>query len=135
MEWRIVHRGCTGNAERQWAVESDQWAESGGYKVHGEWKKFPDGRVKKEIWNQEGERGQSLGGWERTERSLQRSKARQQNSPHGGIMATDPVCGMNVNERAELQTQFAGKKYFFCSEECRKEFEAEPDAYVETVAA
>jgi YHS domain-containing protein len=30
---------------------------------------------------------------------------------------------------------FAGKKYFFCSEECRQEFEAEPDAYVETAAA
>ena len=51
-------------------------------------------------------------------------------------MTKDPVCGMKVDEnRSEFHTQFAGKKYFFCSDECRKEFEAEPDAYVETVAA
>ncbi len=51
-------------------------------------------------------------------------------------MTKDPVCGMKVDEnRAEFQTQFAGKKYYFCSEECRQEFEAEPDGYVETAAA
>lgn len=51
-------------------------------------------------------------------------------------MTTDPVCGMRVDDhRGEFQTQFAGKKYFFCSDECRKEFEAEPDVYVETAAA
>jgi YHS domain-containing protein len=57
------------------------------------------------------------------------------NSVAGGIMTTDPVCGMRVDEkRAEFQTQFAGKKYFFCSEECRKEFEDQPQDYVETAA-
>ena len=51
-------------------------------------------------------------------------------------MATDPVCGMKIEERrTELQTQFGGKKYFFCSDECRKEFEADPNEYVETAAA
>jgi YHS domain-containing protein len=53
-----------------------------------------------------------------------------------GSMTTDPVCGMKVDDkRGEFHTQFAGKKYFFCSDECRQEFEAEPDAYVETAAA
>jgi len=52
------------------------------------------------------------------------------------FMTTDPVCGMKVDERrTEFQTQFAGKKYFFCSDECRKEFEADPNEYVETAAA
>ena len=52
-------------------------------------------------------------------------------------MTTDPVCGMTVDEKqkSEFQTQFAGRKYFFCSEECRKEFEADPGGYVETAAA
>jgi Cu+-exporting ATPase len=51
-------------------------------------------------------------------------------------MTTDPVCDMKVDDkRSEFHTQFAGRKYFFCSDECRKEFEAEPDAYVETAAA
>jgi P-type Cu+ transporter len=51
-------------------------------------------------------------------------------------MTTDPVCGMKVSENdAQFQSQFAGRKYYFCSEECRKEFEADPGEYVETVAA
>ncbi len=50
-------------------------------------------------------------------------------------MTRDPVCGMRVEEKeSEFQTQFAGKKYFFCSEECRKEFENQPDEYIEAVA-
>jgi YHS domain-containing protein len=52
----------------------------------------------------------------------------------GGIRMKDPVCGMSVDERSEFHTQFEGKKYFFCSEDCRKQFEAEPDEYVETAA-
>jgi YHS domain-containing protein len=51
------------------------------------------------------------------------------------MMAIDPVCGMEVDERKpEFQTQFAGRKYFFCSEECRKEFENQPEEFVETAA-
>jgi YHS domain-containing protein len=51
-------------------------------------------------------------------------------------MTIDPVCGRIIEERKpEFQTMFAGKKYFFCSEECRKEFEERPDEYVESVAA
>jgi Cu+-exporting ATPase len=50
-------------------------------------------------------------------------------------MTRDPVCGMRVDEtESEFQTQFAGKKYFFCSEECRKEFENQPDEYLEPAA-
>lgn len=56
-------------------------------------------------------------------------------SKRGEAMTTDPVCGMKVDEKhPEFQTQFAGKKYFFCSDECRKEFEERPDEYVETAA-
>jgi YHS domain-containing protein len=51
-------------------------------------------------------------------------------------MTTDPVCGMKVDEkRSESNTQFAGKKYFFCSENCKNEFEADPDEFVKTAAA
>jgi YHS domain-containing protein len=52
-------------------------------------------------------------------------------------MTTDPVCGMEIDEKRthEFQTQFAGKKYFFCSEDCRNEFEADPSGYLETAAA
>jgi YHS domain-containing protein len=50
-------------------------------------------------------------------------------------MTTDPVCETQLDERdAEFQTQFAGKKYFFCSEECRREFEDRPEEYLEIAA-
>ena len=40
-------------------------------------------------------------------------------------MVADPVCGMKVDEkRSEYETQFAGTKYSFCSENCKREFEA-----------
>jgi YHS domain-containing protein len=56
------------------------------------------------------------------------------NSAQGGEMTTDPVCGMEVDEKSEFQMMFAGKKYFFCSDECRKEFAERPDEFVETAA-
>jgi YHS domain-containing protein len=38
-------------------------------------------------------------------------------------------------QKPEFQTQFAGRKYYFCSDECRKEFEEQPEDFVETAAA
>jgi P-type Cu+ transporter len=51
-------------------------------------------------------------------------------------MTTDPVCGMKVDESsAEHQTKHAGKKYFFCSEECNNEFEKPPQDFLKSCAA
>jgi Cu+-exporting ATPase len=50
-------------------------------------------------------------------------------------MTTDPVCGMKVDENnPPSQTQFAGKKYSFCSEQCRDKFERNPEEYAQRVA-
>lgn len=50
-------------------------------------------------------------------------------------MTTDPVCGMKIDDKQpEYHAQFAGKKYAFCSEECRREFEANPEEYIEAAA-
>jgi YHS domain-containing protein len=50
-------------------------------------------------------------------------------------MTKDPVCGTTIDDRQpEFQMQFAGKKYYFCSDECRKEFEEQPEEFVETAA-
>jgi YHS domain-containing protein len=50
-------------------------------------------------------------------------------------MTTDPVCGMRVDDKnPEFQSQFAGRKYTFCSDECRKEFEERPEEFVEMAA-
>ena len=45
-------------------------------------------------------------------------------------MATDPVCGMTVDERAAAgSVVHAGKPYYFCSSRCQHEFEAHPAQY------
>jgi len=50
-------------------------------------------------------------------------------------MTIDPVCGMEIDEKqSEFQMMFAGMKYSFCSDECRKEFAERPDEFVETAA-
>ena len=74
--------------------------------------------------------------WERKSfcNTLPHRQTNSQNSEERQ-MTTDPVCGIKVDDKhPEFQTQFAGRKYFFCSDECRKEFEERPEEYVETAA-
>lgn len=43
----------------------------------------------------------------------------------------DPVCGMEIDEsQAEAQTTYQGQAYYFCSEECRKTFQENPEEFV-----
>ncbi|MDE1870581.1 MAG: YHS domain-containing protein, partial [Candidatus Micrarchaeota archaeon] len=40
------------------------------------------------------------------------------------IMATDPVCGMQVNEaESKLVSERSGRRYYFCSTTCKIQFE------------
>ncbi len=46
-------------------------------------------------------------------------------------MPTDPVCGMQVEERtAAGSSVFDGSNYFFCSTGCKQKFEANPSKYI-----
>lgn len=46
-------------------------------------------------------------------------------------MATDPVCGMAVDEKSAAGTAVhAGTAYYFCSENCLRKFGGNPTAYV-----
>ena len=46
-------------------------------------------------------------------------------------MAADPVCGMTVQEKdAPVKTTYAGKTYYFCSNDCFQQFNANPRKYV-----
>jgi Cu(I)/Ag(I) efflux system membrane fusion protein len=57
---------------------------------------------------------------------------------HGGAAAKeqqkekDPVCGMEVDPKSPdtLKTEHGGRTYYFCSDHCKKAFEADPDKYV-----
>jgi len=44
----------------------------------------------------------------------------------------DPVCGMDVNPKAPdaIQAKYRGRTYTFCSQKCKKDFEAVPGKYV-----
>lgn len=45
-------------------------------------------------------------------------------------MPKDPVCKMEV-EKGKICSEYEGKKYCFCSEVCRQQFEQEPAKYIE----
>ena len=46
-------------------------------------------------------------------------------------MAIDPVCGMEVDDRtAKDRSNFDGKTFYFCSADCREEFDESPEEYV-----
>jgi YHS domain-containing protein len=48
-------------------------------------------------------------------------------------MVLDPVCGMRINKaHAAATMEFRGQKYYFCLEECRQKFAAEPSRYLTT---
>ena len=46
-------------------------------------------------------------------------------------MAIDPVCGMEVDERKAKETVTEqGQTFYFCSKDCKEEFEADPEEYM-----
>lgn len=47
-------------------------------------------------------------------------------------MATqkDPVCGMQVDDRnAAGRSNFQGQDYYFCSQDCKKKFDQNPQQF------
>ncbi len=50
-------------------------------------------------------------------------------------MPVDPVCGMVVpKEHAEVCSEFRGKHFCFCSDECKEEFDSDPNMYTSEAA-
>ncbi len=47
-------------------------------------------------------------------------------------MATDPICGMTVNETSALRTERDGQTYYFCCEHCRQKFSEIPNSELRT---
>lgn len=45
------------------------------------------------------------------------------------IMAKDPVCGMDVDEKKSTATRHMGKAYHFCCPSCKTLFERDPSKY------
>lgn len=42
----------------------------------------------------------------------------------------DPVCAMEVEEKtASQKLNYGGRTYYFCSKDCKREFEENPEDY------
>jgi YHS domain-containing protein len=47
------------------------------------------------------------------------------------MTAIDPVCGMSVEEESAAATyEYKGVTYYFCAVGCKRDFEADPEAYL-----
>ena len=41
----------------------------------------------------------------------------------------DPVCGLHI-ERSSHITTYKGERYYFCTEECQRKFNQDPEHYL-----
>ena len=61
-------------------------------------------------------------------------------SPHAGPLPAppekdvDPVCHMNVQTAQAKSAVYDGHAYYFCSQDCRAKFEADPHTYVKAAS-
>jgi YHS domain-containing protein len=52
-----------------------------------------------------------------------------------GEMTKDPVCKMDIDEKqTNFHSEYAGRKYHFCSEECKDTFDSQPERYAASAA-
>ena len=46
-------------------------------------------------------------------------------------MAIDPVCGMDVDEKAAAgESEYKGQLFYFCAPGCKKSFDSDPEKYL-----
>ena len=71
------------------------------------------------------------GGTQATAPAAAKPDMRQAPAPAG---QKDPVCGMEVDAKeaaaAKLKSDYKGKTYYFCSDDCKKKFDKEPGRWV-----
>jgi P-type Cu+ transporter len=46
-------------------------------------------------------------------------------------LAKDPVCGMEVDTDTDLNFEYEGETYYFCSRGCKLDFEEDPEKYLD----
>jgi len=42
----------------------------------------------------------------------------------------DPVCGMQIAKETSLKSNFKESTYYFCSQNCKENFNKNPESYV-----
>ena len=84
----------------------------------------------------------SQGGHQGTQQgqsSQGRQQGTQQSQSTQGSQGTqqylDPVCGMHVDPKeAADKSSYQGQTYYFCSQECRQEFDRSPQQFAKRTA-
>lgn len=47
------------------------------------------------------------------------------------LMAKDPVCNMDIDEKkAASRSTYKGKTYFFCAKGCKDKFDKDPEKFI-----
>ena len=47
------------------------------------------------------------------------------------MMEKCPICGADVNrQNAPAQCDFHGRTYYFCCDDCKRQFRSDPESYV-----
>jgi YHS domain-containing protein len=50
--------------------------------------------------------------------------------PQSADLASDPVCGMDVNpDEVSFSAEWQGETFYFCSQTCKTKFAKHPDNY------
>jgi len=75
--------------------------------------------------------------WRVMDGVIEAARGAQPARPNGSApvvrLVRDPVCGTYVPPRAALSLTSAGSTHYFCSEQCKREFEANPSRYRDAV--
>lgn len=51
-------------------------------------------------------------------------------------MIVDPVCGMHIDpEKAPAFSKYGEHTYYFCSDTCKQQFDADPEKYIANAQA
>ena len=51
-------------------------------------------------------------------------------------MVTDPVCGMEIDEKTvKWKSEYKGNTYYFCGPMCKLEFDERPEKYLSEARA
>jgi Cu+-exporting ATPase len=63
------------------------------------------------------------------------SKAPQKQQQPVPAKVTDPVCGMQVEPaKAAGKSEYKGQTYYFCSDYCKRRFDAAPESFLKKPA-
>jgi YHS domain-containing protein len=47
-------------------------------------------------------------------------------------MTKDPICGRQIDENTVIsKTNYQGREYRFCSQDCKRKFDQHPDRYIQ----